>query len=129
MGVRFAGVDIPAGAIIQNAWIQFTANSATTDATSLTVQAEAINNAPTFTTATSSISTRTKTTAAVAWAPASWNNADEGGPEQHTPDLASVVQEVVDRPGWAEGNAMAFIITGSGKRMAKSYERDLNGAP
>jgi len=35
----------------------------------------------------------------------------------------------VNRSGWAQGNAVAFIITGSGRRVAKSYERDVYGAP
>ena len=50
-------------------------------------------------------------------------------PDQRTPNFASVVQEVVDRPGWASGNAMVVIITGSGKRVAEAYEGDVSGAP
>ena len=47
------------------------------------------------------------------------------GPEQRTPDLAAVLQEIVDHPGWAAGNALAILITGSGERVAESY----NGLP
>ena len=43
-------------------------------------------------------------------------------PDQQTPDLATVVQEIVDRPGWTDGNAMAFVITGSGRRTAEAYD-------
>src|SRR5262249_52822478 len=62
--------------------------------------------------------------------PTSWI-ADEGGTSERTPNLASVVQEVVNRGGWTSGNAMAFIITGTAnsKRIAKSYDRDVYGAP
>ena len=35
----------------------------------------------------------------------------EAGPSQRTPNLAAVVQEVVDRPGWASGNALAIMVT------------------
>jgi hypothetical protein len=35
----------------------------------------------------------------------------------------------VDRPGWSSGNALAIIITGSGKRVAESFNGDANGAP
>jgi hypothetical protein len=41
---------------------------------------------------------------------------------QRTPDLAWVVQEVVDRPGWASGNALALLVTGRGHRTAVAYE-------
>jgi hypothetical protein len=32
------------------------------------------------------------------------------GPDQRTPDLSSIVQHIVDLPGWAPGNAMTFFI-------------------
>lgn len=129
IGLRFPNLNIPQGAAIQNAWIQFTANAANSDATSLAIQAQASDNAATFTSANNNISSRAKTTASVSWTPVSWNAIHEGGPDQRTPNLASVIQETVNRSGWTSGNAMAFIITGSGKRVAKSYERDVNGAP
>jgi hypothetical protein len=36
--------------------------------------------------------------------------------------LSAVLQEVVNRAGWASGNALAIIITGSGRRTAESFE-------
>ena len=129
VGVRFTGVNIPPDATIQNAWIQFTVDNAAADATALTIQAEANDNPGTFTSSSNNISSRTRTTASVAWTPVAWNTADEGGPDQRTPNLASVLQEIVERPGWSEGNAIVFILTGSGKRVAKSYNGDVYGAP
>ena len=46
-----------------------------------------------------------------------------------TTDLSTVLQEVVDRPGWSAGNAVAFIITGTGTRTAESVEGSIAGAP
>ena len=46
-----------------------------------------------------------------------------------TPGLQSIVQEIVDRSGWNAGNAMAFIIEGTGKRVAKSYNGSTSQAP
>ncbi|HKJ40098.1 MAG TPA: SBBP repeat-containing protein [Anaerolineales bacterium] len=129
VGLRFMGVDIPQGATITAAWIQFTVNEATSDTTSLTVQAQAADDPSTFTSSSGNISSRPRTSASVPLIPPVWDTVDVGGPDQRTPDLASVVQEVVDRQGWAEGNAMVFIITGTGERVAKSYERDVYGAP
>ena len=129
VGIRFTNINIPYGAVIQNAWIQFTADAVSSDTASLTIRTEAVDNAGTFTTATDNISLRAKTSAAVNWVPGAWNQDDESGPVQRTPNLAPVIQNVVNRPGWSAGNAMAFIITGSGSRIAKSYERDVYGAP
>ena len=55
-----------------------------------------------------------------------WQTLEAAGPEQLTPNLAQVLQEVVDRPGWASGNALTVIITGIGRRTAESFE---GGAP
>jgi hypothetical protein len=32
------------------------------------------------------------------------------------------VQEVVNRPGWASGNALALTVSGSGHRTAVAFE-------
>lgn len=43
-----------------------------------------------------------------------WEVAEEWGlcTEHRTPDVSAIVQEIVDRDGWASGNAMAFILLG-----------------
>ena len=46
-----------------------------------------------------------------------------------TSDLSSIVQEIVDRPGWVPGNSMALIIEGSGQRVTKSFEGQSGSAP
>jgi hypothetical protein len=40
-----------------------------------------------------------------------------------------VIQEIVDRPGWSSDNAMVLIITGTGERVAESYDGNSSGAP
>ena len=129
VGMRFAGLTIPPGATIKTAYLQFKVDETTSEATSLTIQGQAIDTAPTFTTATRNISLRPKTTAAVSWTPLAWTTLDEAGPAQRTPDLYSVLQEIVNRPGWVGGNAVVLIITGTGKRVAKAYDEDHAGAP
>ena len=64
---------------------------------------------------------RIRTTASVAWdnVPA-WGSVGESGVKQQTPDLKTIIQEVVNRSGWAS-NALVFLITGTGKRVAESY--------
>jgi len=129
VGMRFAGLTIPPGATIKTAYLQFKVDETNSEATSLTIQGQAIDTAPTFTTATRNISLRPKTTAAVPWTPLAWTTLDEAGPAQRTPDLYSVLQEIVNRPGWVGGNAVVLIITGTGKRVAKAYDEDHAGAP
>ena len=48
--------------------------------------------------------------------------------KKQTSDLSTIVQEIVDRVGWAATNAMAFIIEGSGRRVAESYDGEASAA-
>jgi hypothetical protein len=129
VGMRFAGVAIPREATIVNAYVQFKVDEASSVATALTVQAQAADNAPTFTTATGNLSARAGTAAAVPWAPAAWPTVGAAGPDQRTPNITSVIQEIVGRTGWASGNSLVILIRGTGKRVAESYNGDRPGAP
>jgi hypothetical protein len=122
VGLRFAGLSIPKGATIQSAYIQFQCRVQTTAAASLLIEGQAADNAATFAKITNNISSRTRTSADVGWVPAPWGTVGAQGPDQQTPDLASVMQEIVNRSGWNAGNAMAFIVTGTGVRTAESFD-------
>lgn len=124
IGIRFQGVNIPNGAIVTNAYIQFTVYETGSQTTNLTIKGQADDNPGTFTSSSYNISSRSTTTASVSWPsiPA-WNSINVSGPDQQTPNLSVIVQEIVNRGGWSQGNAMVFIISGSGKRVAQSVEK------
>ncbi|MHC5113200.1 MAG: PulJ/GspJ family protein [Planctomycetota bacterium] len=129
VGMRFRNVAIPAGATILEAWIQFDAYGSHDQVTALNFHGEAADDAATYTNAAFNLSTRPLTTAAVPWVPDPWV-VDEAGEAQRTPDLASIVQEIVDRPGWASGNALNIMVFGdSGKRKARTWDDALERAP
>jgi hypothetical protein len=129
VGMRFSGVEILQGVTIINAYVQFQVDETPSKLTNLTIEGEAVDHAATFTASSGNISSRPRTTAAVAWSPPPWLNVGEAGPDQQTPDIASVIQEIVDRPGWSSGNSLVIIITGTGERVAESYNGDPAGAP
>ncbi|MDN3510959.1 MAG: hypothetical protein NG784_06605 [Candidatus Jettenia sp.] len=129
VGMRFTGITIPKDAAIMNAYIQFKADEIRSRAISLIIQGEAANNAAPFTSTNGNISSRSKTIAAVPWSPAAWTTIGATGPDQRTPDISSVIQEIVSRAGWSSGNSLVIIITGTGRRVAKSYNGDQAGAP
>ncbi len=124
VGLRFSGLSIPQGAVIQNAYIQFQADETTSAATSLTIEGEDTDDAPTFTTTKWNISTRSRTTSFVSWSPVPWTKGDAGA-DQQTPNIAAVIQEIVNRSGWSSGNDLAIIISGTGERVAESYDGSL----
>ena len=128
VGLRFTGVTVPRGATVSSAHVQFRTDEVTTAAASLTIQGQAADNAVTFS-SSGKVSTRTRTTSAVAWAPPAWSTVGEIGTAQQTPNLASIIQEIINRPGWTSGNAMALIITGTGVRTAEAFEGIPSAAP
>lgn len=124
IGLRFGGLSIPKGATIVSASVQFTADKATSESTSLLIRGVAADNASTFTLSTKNISSRPMTSASVSWQPAAWTTVGAAGSAQRSPNLAAVIQQVVSRPGWVSGNAIGLVITGTGKRVARSFEGD-----
>ena len=129
VGMRFTGVSIPQGATITKAYIQFQVDEVNDEATALTVHGEKSPNPLTFTGSNGNISSRTPTLANVPWSPAGWPIVGAAGPDQQTPDIKSVVQEIVSQGGWVSGNSLVIVITGTGKRVAESFNGDPNGAP
>ncbi len=129
VGLRFNALAIPAGATITNAYVQFQVDEVSTGASSLTLRAEATDNAPTYTTTSGNITGRTTTTANVAWSPPDWPTANVATAAQRTPNLAALVQAVVGRPGWAQGNALALQISGTGRRTAEAFNGVATAAP
>jgi hypothetical protein len=129
VGMRFTNVTVPRGATITNAYVQLSVDEVSTGSTGLTLAAQAADNAPTFTTATRNISSRAKTPATVSWTPASWPTVGARGADQRTPNLAPVLSQVVQRSGWTAGNALALVVTGTGRRTADSFEGGASTTP
>ncbi|MEI2302411.1 RTX toxin [Ensifer sp. MJa1] len=130
VGLRFTGIDIPKGAIITNAYIQFTADEVNTGAISLLIRGQDSDDAAAFTTVKFNVSSRPTTDASVGWTPADWTIRGEAGAGQRTPDLKAIIQEIIDRDGWQALNDIAFVITGTtGTRTAKSFDGNAAAAP
>jgi hypothetical protein len=128
VGLRFNGVDVPQGATILNAYVQFKVDETGSGATSLTIYGQSADNAGAFLSSTGNISARPRTTASMAWSPAAWTVVGEAGVNQRTPDISALIQEIVDRSGWVGGNSLAIIVRGTGTRTAEAYEEDRSGA-
>ena len=126
-GLRFNNVVVPQGATITFADIEFETDESDSVSTSVTISAQASDNAEPFTTSSNNISNRLTTSTPVSWnnIPA-WNTISE---KHNTPDISSLVQEVIDRSGWNPGNSIAFVIDGTGSRTAESYNGESANAP
>jgi type IV pilus assembly protein PilY1 len=126
VGMRFRNIQIPQGYNITGAYIEFSADERDSGTTDLTIYGQAIDDAPGFGSNRHNISNRTKTSASVSWSPEPWTVVHR---TYETTDISSIVQEIVNRAGWTAGNDMVFIIEGSGKRVAESYNGSHSKAP
>lgn len=108
-GLRFQDVRIPQGATITEAYISVKSSTTSNTAVDLQVQAENVVDANTFTTANNNITNRTPTSAIQNWNLATTDNwvANE---RYFSPDIANVVQEVVNQGAWCGGNALSLLI-------------------
>jgi hypothetical protein len=126
VGLRFE-LQVPQGAVITDARLQFTADESQSGPTSLSIATEAADSAAAFTNTTGNLSARVRNELTVPWQPGPWT-AGDAGIAQQTPNLAGLVQAVVSRPGWQPGNAIVFLITGIGHRTADAFDKS-GGSP
>jgi hypothetical protein len=129
IGLRFSNITIPAGASISQAYLQFTAASSSSAATNLTIQTQAAAHPATFSSTSFNISSRPRSLKSISWQPVAWTVVGESGSNQKSPDLSALIQERVNESSWQSGNALAFIITGSGQRNAWAFDGNNAAAP
>ena len=122
IGLRFTGMNIPRGAVIDSAYIQFTVDELSTGACVLSIRGHNVDNSHSFSNTANDVSGRVTTSAEVNWEPPDWPPVGAAGTDQRTPDLSSIVQEILDRPAYAQNSAISFIINGTGERTAEAYE-------
>jgi hypothetical protein len=93
---------------------------------SLLISAVASANAAPFSDAKWDVATRPRTSATV-----SWNNIpawDRLGKRHQTPDLTSIVNELITQDSWQSGNSMNFMLAGTGTRQAETADEDYDRA-
>jgi len=131
-GLRFTELGIPQGARIVNAYIRFTSAQFNIAATTLTLAGEDTVSSSIFSSSSNNLSSRSKTVAQVVW------NSDNDFPNTDevisTPDIAPIIQEIVDLSQWCGGNDLNILIEGSSadstsSRQARAYDAGQGGSP
>ncbi|MCP5019059.1 MAG: VWA domain-containing protein [Ketobacter sp.] len=128
VGLRFTNIQIPNGSTVTSAYIEFTAYESDSSSASFTIYAQNSDNPSYYS------NSRKPNSLSTIGTTVSWPNIEawSGNSIYRTPDIAPLVQALVNRGGWSEGNAMSFIIkntSGSGTRDARSYDNDATRAP
>lgn len=136
IGIRFANINIPKGVTIDSAFIQFASNGdkAPVNANAF-FKAELSPNSATFTTTAFNISTRTATADSILWPGStdpSWGVGTQNtrSMAQRSPNIASLVNQVMNQSAWATGNPVTIFISGLvGVRNARSFNGSATFAP
>jgi len=126
-GFRFQNVLLPANATVTSAYLEFFVDETNDGPTDLNIKAE-LGTSQIFNSTFSNITDRSLSNTSVNWQPDAWTTLNESGPAQRSPDLSSIVQEVINSGAWTEGGAMTFVINGSGLRTAISYNKNADRA-
>jgi len=133
IGLRWDGVPVEFGSVITKADIAFRVDEVNTGASpDLIIGAQDADDPGQFTTASHNVDDRwdgaidTVTSAKVVWD--NLGGWAATGDKEKTPSLISIVQELIDRPGWNDGQAMVFIISDNSggsnenKRTAEHFD-------
>ena len=129
-GVRFTNITIPRGAEITSARLKLYLIDEFYDSMYAYIYGNDVDDAEDFSSNPHVFDEnyRPRTDANVLWK--YWAEGILGWHE--SPDISSVIQEIIDRPGWQSGNSIALLLIGGdppgtgGVRMfeAASYEKD-----
>lgn len=112
VGLRFIGVTIPKGSVINSAKITFLSSAEITVALQAKIQGIAEDNTGEFVLSPEdSARTRTKTSASVLW---QGDIVQVYDTNLDTPDIKTIIQEIVNRSGWDYGNALAIYLSDNG---------------
>ncbi len=106
--LRFTDLYIPPGIDIESAYVQFTAKEVKTKYCLLHISGIWYGT----------------TSAKVIWEPPAWQNVGAAGADQRTPDLGTIIQEIVNHPEYTINTAITIIFAGvgNGQRSAVTYE-------
>lgn len=127
VGMRFTNLAIPAGATITNAYLEFEVDEVDDEVTNLIIFGEsAVNPAP-FSDQMNDLTNRPITSSSVPWN--NIPNWTEVNNKEQSPNIADILQEIVNLPEWTSGSGIVLLVEGTGERTAESYDGESQNAP
>ncbi len=126
VGMYWPSLSVAPNQNVNDAYIQFeTDETGFSGTVNLTIWGELSTNPSTFSTSSNDVSNRTRTNDSVNWTITNtWNTAGETGVDQRTPDVSSILEEIVSQNGWTIGNPVAFIIERNGSGSTRRTAED-----
>jgi regulation of enolase protein 1 (concanavalin A-like superfamily) len=134
VGLRFTPVPIGKGAQVTKAYVELEMDETkgNTQVVNVIIEGQLIAHAPAFSTASKDITNRTPTKAQVKWTiPTGLANDTKF----QSPDISSILNEIMSQAGWASGNAIVIMIRddksspSAGVRCTEAVEGESTAAP
>ena len=130
-GLYFNYPSLPYGVAIDSAFLQFSSERGLqTGAVTLSISADR-DNFPAMLVGFNNLSNRKKTST-VLWDIPDWEVVNERGSKQRTPDLKSIIQELVDNENRSFFSPLVILMglsTGDAKRSTYGYDQLASAAP
>ncbi|MDB4676771.1 PQQ-binding-like beta-propeller repeat protein [bacterium] len=128
IGLRFEGVPF-SEELDKPIYLQFTCDEISKAPTQLVITAQATGNSKSFQAADRNLSSRARTKSQVPWQVQPWTKVGESGLKQRSPDIRSLLNEVLQRSDWQAGQALTLFVQGEGKRVACAFDGDEKKSP
>lgn len=127
VGIRFENIDVARGTHLAHAYLRLTPAAIASSRAALEIRAQLSGDVAGLRFADGDLSNRLRTTAHVTWSLGSWKVA---GQSVVSPDLASLMDEVLSQTNWRSGNAIMLLIRISGHdRLVDAADDNGHGAP
>ena len=125
--LKFNGIDSIKGKTVTDAYISLFSNTIQNKPCSIIIYGENSDNPVTFSTSANIIS-RPLTTTSIIWNTEAW----VGSTWYKSADISSIIQEIINRPSWVNGNSIVFILKNNGVtgvRSGMSFDASIVNAP
>lgn len=122
VGLRFREPGIPQGSKITSAVIRVSPYISSTAPITMTIYGEDTDYAQAFLASAPLVPFRPRTSVSVTWVITCTHWRTWIRPE--SPDLSPIIQEIVDRPGWADHHALALLLIADSRDRGNGY-RDI----
>ena len=129
MGLRFNDIRLYGDSQIQDAYIEFASAEPASNTGKLTIAAEESGNATSFTKTDRNLSSRKVTKESISWNPEPWVEQPRKRETLRTPNLAPLINAVIQRKDWKPGNSIAFLLSGEGDRTLAAYSKSGENQP
>ena len=123
LGLRFNDISMHRDSVIREAYIEFASTEPGNDPAELTISVEDSGNAKSFAKAKKNLSSRKVGSKSVSWSPEVSTAQAQKWKTHRTPNLAPLIDTVIQRKDWKPGNSIAFLLSVDGDQKLAAYSK------